>query len=30
MTGDIKVPINYTPEQATTENGFVEAVNVEP
>jgi len=30
MTGDIKVPINYTPEQATTETGFVDAVNVEP
>ena len=29
-SGDITVPINYTPEQATTENGFVEAVNVEP
>jgi hypothetical protein len=29
-SGNIKVPINYTPSQATTENGFVEAVNVEP
>ena len=30
VSGSITVPINYTPEQETTETGFVEAVNVEP